>query len=137
MSGSKMKFDTKEPCGSCPYRRDSKLGLWHPDEFEKLMRSERSQIGSVFGCHGTIKKDPPSVCAGWLLKQRENGVTSIALRMTLMGNQEAVDCLKNVSDGGHELYETVEEMVEANEYLGRCSECERYLSDDGECPVGH
>jgi hypothetical protein len=40
-----------------------------------------------------------------------------------------------VSSGGHDLYDSVAEMIEANEELGRCDTCERYLSDDGACPV--
>ena len=132
-----MKFDTTEPCGSCPYRRDAKLGLWHPSEFENLARTEREQMGAIFGCHATIKQKPPSVCAGWLINQRERGVPSIALRLTLMRNKEAVDCLEKVNDGGHELYDSIEEMIEANEELGRCDFCDAYLSDDGECPEGH
>lgn len=126
-----MRWDTKEPCKSCPYRRDAPLGFWHPEEFDKLVDSERSQMGSVFACHGT--KSNMSVCAGWLLKQRDNGIPSIVLRLQLMRNQEAVDCLNQVSDGGHELYDSVDEMIDANEALGRCDSCERYLGEDGEC----
>lgn len=130
-----MKFDTNTPCGSCPYRKDSKLGLWHPEEFDNLMATEKSHMGSVFGCHATIKNDPPSVCAGWLIKQRDNGIPSIVLRLKLMRDPAARECLKRINDGGHELYETVEEMVEANESLGRC-ECGRYLMEDGTCSCG-
>lgn len=129
-----MKWDTREPCGSCPYRRDAKLGLWHPDEFDNLVSTERSQMGSLFGCHATRKLADPSVCAGWLIMQRENGVPSIVLRLNLMRSQEAVDCMEAVSSGGHELYDSVDEMVEANEALGRCDACGCYLGEDGDCP---
>ncbi len=40
-------------------------------------------------------------------------------------------------DGGHALYASVDEMIAANEQLGRCDFCDCYLDDYGECPVGH
>ena len=130
-----MKFDTQSPCGSCPYRKDAPLGLWHPSEFENLAASERHPIGSVFACHATAKKPEHSVCAGWLLKQIDAGIPSVALRMTLMHDESAAAALDTVSDGGHELYESVEEMIDANEELGRCEECGRYLNESGDCPA--
>lgn len=131
-----MKFDTLSPCGSCPYRTDAPLGLWHPLEFDNLARTERDQFGSVFACHSTAKKPERSVCAGWLLSQRERGIPSLSLRLMLMRDPSAAAVLESVSDGGHELYASVQEMIEANESLGRCSECGRYMSDEGECPAG-
>jgi hypothetical protein len=127
---AKFRWDTKEPCGSCPYRKDSKLGLWHPSEFDNLKETEADDIGSVFACHATKKY--PSVCAGWLLLQRANDVPSIALRLHLHRNPKAAQCLRTVTDGGHELYGSVEEMIAANEALGRC-DCGRYLGEDGTC----
>lgn len=131
-----MSFDTLWPCGSCPYRKDAPLGLWHPAEFDNLARTERDQFGAVFACHGTAKKPTRSVCAGWLLAQREAGVPSIALRMRLMRDPRAVQAMEAVTDGGHELYPSVDAMIEANEALGRCPECGRYMTNAGECPVG-
>lgn len=130
-----MKFDTPSPCGSCPYRKDAPLGLWHPSEFEKLARSERDAIGVVFACHATAKKREQSVCAGWLLKQIDGGLPSIALRLALRNDDTAVALLDTVSNGGHELYATVEEMIRANEALGRCAACGCYLTEAGGCPV--
>ena len=130
-----MKWDLREPCGSCPYRRDAKLGLWHPSEFENLLEAEERPLGATFGCHGTIKHDEPSVCIGWLLDQKRRDLPSIALRIRLAESPAAVDCLKEASDGGHELYESIEEMVEANEALGRCR-CGRYRSKEGPCVCG-
>ena len=130
-----MNFDTPSPCGSCPYRKDAPLGLWHPSEFDNLALTERDTFGSVFACHATAKKPEHSVCAGWLLSQREAGVPSLALRMRLMRDDAAVAALKAVTDGGHELYESVQDMIDANETLGRCPWCGRYLKD-GVCPAG-
>lgn len=130
-----MKWDTREPCGNCPYRKDAPLGLWHPENLDRLAQSEREMMGATYGCHATIKAPDPSVCAGWLLMQKEHGVPSIALRLCLMQDDEALACFEAVTDGGHELYESVQEMIEANEELGRC-DCGRYLSGPGgTCPV--
>jgi len=129
-----VKYDTKEPCKSCPYRMDAPLGLWHPSEFQNLARTERDQFGAVFGCHATRHRRTPSVCAGWLIQQRDAGVPSIALRLEILRAPDAAEALRTVRDGGHALYDSVEAMIEANETLGRCYECERYLSADGQCP---
>ena len=129
-----MKWDTKSPCGSCPYRKDAPLGLWHPAEFDNLLKQDGNEMqGAAFGCHATIKAENPSVCAGWLLDQKKRGIPSIQLRLHLMQNSEALQCLEEVNSGGHELYDSIREMVEANEELGRC-DCGRYLQKDGTCP---
>lgn len=131
-----MKWDTREPCGSCPYRKDAPLGLWHPSEFDRLVATDQSQVGSLFGCHATIKKEHPSVCAGWLLDQRERGIPSLMLRVALMRERkEAGGCLEQVSSGGHPLYKSIAAMVAANESLGRCGRCGSYLQPDGACGV--
>lgn len=124
-----MKYDTKEPCSSCPYRRDAKISRWHPDEFDRLKEMDESTMGAIFGCHATAKCEDLSVCAGWLLDQRERGVPSNAMRMALFTLPEAMEGMKAVGDGGHELYGSIDEMVEANEALGRCEGCGRYLTE--------
>jgi Family of unknown function (DUF6283) len=55
----------KAPCGSCPYRRDAPSGLWHPDEYAKLLNYDGPtvfQSPALFLCH---QKDG-NLCAGWL-----------------------------------------------------------------------
>ncbi len=109
-----MKWDTKEPCQSCPYRTDARLQYWDKAEFKNLLRSDADPIqGAVFGCHQTRKLNEPSVCGGWLLDQKNRGVPSIQLRPSLIRNKEAVHCLENVSSKV-ELYGSIEEMVLAN-----------------------
>lgn len=130
-----MSFDTPSPCGSCPYRKDAPLGLWHPSEFDNLARTERGQFGTVFACHATAKKPTQSVCAGWLIAQREGGVPSLALRIRLLLDPEALRAMDAVTNGGHELYPSVDAMIEANEALGRCPECGRYRTKAGACPA--
>jgi hypothetical protein len=104
-----MKYYKKSPCNNCPYRLDAPLQLWDKVEFEKLLASEKLQLGSVYGCH----KDDGHVCVGWLMKQDENRFPSIMLRMSLSNNKvtrEYLDTL-HCKTG---LYNSVEEMIEAN-----------------------
>ena len=111
-----MRWETTEPCASCPYRTDAKLEFWHPGEFVNLQEQDANEYGgAIFGCHGTRKlPEGPSVCAGWLLDQKRRNIPSIQLRLCLMVSEEARDCLEEVNDGGHDLYDSIEEMCEAN-----------------------
>ena len=110
-----MKWDTREPCQSCPYRKDVRTQYWAKEEYEGLLKADAEPVmGAVFGCHQTRKHEKPSICGGWLLDQKNRGLPSIQLRLSLIRNKEAVDCLDQVSDGGHELYGSIAEMVEAN-----------------------
>jgi hypothetical protein len=112
-----VKWDTLSPCSSCPYRTDAQPAKWAREEFDNLQAQDADPLnGGVFGCHATIKHDPPSNCAGWLLDQQRRGLPSIQLRLALIRNPEARDCLDKVSDGGHELYESIEDMVAAQGY---------------------
>lgn len=133
-----MKWDTREPCGSCPYRRDARLGLWHPCEFENLVEQDRDPMnGGVFGCHATAKADQPSVCAGWLLDQKRRNVPSIQLRLMLMRDKDAVACFEAVTDGGHALYGSIGEMVMANQELGICLRCGSFCAQDEGDPASN
>jgi Family of unknown function (DUF6283) len=111
-----MKWNTREPCKSCPYRRDSRTAFWDKIEFETLLKNDRDpMLGAVYGCHETRKHPIPAICAGWLLDQKSRGLPSIQLRIQLIKfGDEAGECLEQVSSGGHALYDSVEEMIEAN-----------------------
>lgn len=55
----------KHPCGSCPYRQDVPSGLWHPDEYARLIQYDRptaEQPTQLFGCH----QSDGSLCSGWV-----------------------------------------------------------------------
>lgn len=115
-NATQMHYDTREPCKTCPYRRDVPIGTWHREEFQNLRAQNSRDFGEQFGCHATRKAARgPSVCGGWLLDQRNHGVPSLSLRMTLMSNPEALAAFDEVTDGGHDCYESVAEMIEANE----------------------
>jgi len=110
-----VKWDTRKPCGSCPYRKDAPLRLWHPSEFENLLENDEDTLrGHLFACHATKKAPEQSVCAGWLLDQDRRGLPSIQLRLVLNRSAEARQALEQVSDGGHRLYGSILEMVAAN-----------------------
>lgn len=104
-----MEFTKKTPCQNCPYRRDAPLALWSIQEFIDLLKNERSQMGAVYGCH---KKDG-NVCVGWLIRQDEDRLPSIALRLMLSQKgitREYLDSLHCKS----KMFNTVEEMIVAN-----------------------
>lgn len=105
-------YAARKPCGNCPYRKDAPLRLWHRDEFKKVLDSEASPFGSVFGCH----KQNGELCIGWVLDQRRRNVPSVAFRMALVGKDgEAIGkCLEESTDGGHELFPDVFSMCRAN-----------------------
>lgn len=59
----------KQPCGSCPYRRDVPSGVWAAHEYQKLpdydgTTGEQLAKGAIgaFHCHST----PEQLCAGWV-----------------------------------------------------------------------
>lgn len=110
-----MKWDTREPCQSCPYRKDARLKFWDEVEFATLLSNDADEFGgAVYGCHQTRKLPEPSVCGGWLLDQQRRGVPSIQLRLALIHNEGAGQCLSEISDGGHKLYASIKAMVRAN-----------------------
>lgn len=73
------------PCRSCPYRRDTPTGVWHPTEYEKLRGFADGQgegiphIG-IFLCHQTNAVGEETVCRGWLTVEQD----SVAVRLALM-----------------------------------------------------
>lgn len=113
---SKMGWSTREPCLSCPYRKDAPAGLWHKDEFKNLLVQDANEMsGAIFGCH-KYRNHPEKVqvCGGWLLDQKRRGCPSIQLRLTIITNEEASVALREITDGGHKLYPSIAAMCRAN-----------------------
>lgn len=55
----------KNPCGSCPYRRDVPSGVWSEDEYAKLPEFDgetHEQRAAIFECH----QQDGRLCAGWV-----------------------------------------------------------------------
>lgn len=70
-----------EPCLTCPYRKDTPLGIWHPEEYAKLAGYDHHAIG-VFLCHnGFLERR--LVCRGWLSVHCE----SVAVRIAVSNGQ--------------------------------------------------
>ena len=99
----------KQPCKTCPYRTDVKLAHWSIEEYKDLLANERSQLGTVYGCH---KKDGKT-CTGWLMNQDKNNFPSIMLRISLSKNNVTREFLDSLNCPVP-MYETVKEMAEAN-----------------------
>jgi len=56
------------PCGSCPYRKDVPSGVWHEDEYKKLIQYDGDILDqlkkggtALFMCH----QNDGHLCAGW------------------------------------------------------------------------
>ena len=54
------------PCDTCPYRKDTPLGIWHRSEYEKLPAwDEPYCYPGMFLCHnGGDEKN--TICRGWM-----------------------------------------------------------------------
>lgn len=60
----KSTAPAKNPCGSCPYRRDVPSGVWSDEEYAKLPHYDNEtpfQPPAIFLCH----QQDGRVCAGW------------------------------------------------------------------------
>lgn len=102
-------FEEKSPCKSCPYRKDAKLAFWSRDEFKDLLVNEVDYFGATYLCH----QKNGSICVGFLMNQDARGFPSIRLRMLLSKNDVTREYLDSLNCES-EMFETVEEMVEAN-----------------------
>lgn len=79
----------KEPCSSCPYRKDVLSGLWHPSEYAKLPAYDDGVSWSLgtFLCHQTNATGRKTVCRGWLTVAAD----SIAVRIAILKGEVAVE----------------------------------------------
>tara|TARA_R110000772_G_scaffold35637_4_gene85805 strand:+ start:21739 stop:22104 length:366 start_codon:yes stop_codon:yes gene_type:complete len=109
MGENKPFFSGTSPCGSCPYRKDSKLATWDKTEFEKLLEFDKDYIGKTYKCH----KNDGSCCKGWLMNQDKRSLPSIALRIMLSKEEVSFEYLDSLNCES-EMFETIEEMAEAN-----------------------
>lgn len=122
MTDPQDRYSQLSPCASCPYRCDAPLAMWSKVEFDNLRAQDANEMGGrAFDCHqGKAKPhDSRSPCIGWLLDQRERGVQSIQLRLTLMTQPKAAEHFRQISPGKHKLYANISEMIEANYPGGR------------------
>jgi hypothetical protein len=62
----------KEPCQSCPYRKDVPSGIWSEYEYDKLVDFDLptgDQPMATFACHAT----PGHYCHGWAVVHSNRG----------------------------------------------------------------
>ena len=94
MSESKKQI-RKEPCPSCPYRKDVPSGVWDRSEYEKLPKydlgtTEQFLAGAigVFYCH----QQNGCVCRGWIdcHGNQGDGCELISLRISKLIDHEQV-----------------------------------------------
>ena len=111
-----MKCEIRQPCKSCPYRRDVRLGFWQGIEFKDLLAHDSNQFGNMFGCHEGNKKpvEDRDFCAGWVLDQKRRGIPNLQFRLAVIQDSKVGTMLNEITDGGHELYDSIREMAEAN-----------------------
>lgn len=74
----------KKACSTCPYRRDTPLGVWSPEEYEKLRVFDKEpweDLGSIktFHCHQENVTRVQTVCRGWLDVHQDGVCVRIAV----------------------------------------------------------
>jgi hypothetical protein len=112
-----MKFDTRAPCKTCPYRKDVPVGVWHRSEYENLLAQDADQIGGhMFACHQTraLPDSERQVCGGWLLDQKRRNIPSILLRVAIIRTPGVDECLTEITNGGAQIYPSIAAMCRAN-----------------------
>lgn len=69
-SGAEVRGPSPRPCASCPYRCDVPSGIWHAEEYQRLLAYDLptgEQPHQLFLCHQTDADDEGSrLCAGWV-----------------------------------------------------------------------
>lgn len=85
----------RNPCGSCPFRRDVASGIWDESEYAKLARYDGDMIAqaaagavAVFRCH--LEQGDREVCAGWL--GHRDPTDLLAVRMGISSGDLDVSC---------------------------------------------
>jgi hypothetical protein len=85
----------RNPCGSCPYRRDVPSGVWAEEEYERLPAYDRptaEQSPSIFLCH----QQDGRLCAGWTACHDMEG--NLGLRMAVLAGHIDPEDLDEILD---------------------------------------
>lgn len=70
----------KDPCASCPYRKDTPPGVWAAEEYNKLPRwDDPLAMAGVFLCHHSTTTGQDTICRGWMEVHRQNLSVRVAL----------------------------------------------------------
>lgn len=95
----------KKPCRNCPWRKDA-VGEFPAEAFKVSAPTAYDMSDRIFGCHSSTT-EKPSTCAGFLLRGAEH---NLSVRLAKLRGTSYDD----VSDGGHELFNSYREMAVAN-----------------------
>lgn len=71
------------PCATCPYLKKTPPGIWHQDEYEKLIPYDADtwdQPPQLFMCH---QKDG-CLCGGWLMTHDREHLLALRLHGSLV-----------------------------------------------------
>ncbi|WP_460699106.1 DUF6283 family protein [Nocardia thraciensis] len=90
------------PCATCPWLRDSPIGMFPPEVFRHSARTAYDLSQHRFGCH-TSGSDDPATCAGLLLRGAQH---NLAVRMH-GPDTDGISC-------DRPLYDSYREMAIAN-----------------------
>jgi hypothetical protein len=96
----------RRPCGDCPWRTD-RAGLFPAEAFRLSANTAYDQSLHRFGCHETTP-ERSAACAGFLLRGAED---NLAIRMQVAAG---LVNLREVGDGGHELWPSYAAMAVGN-----------------------
>ncbi len=86
----------RAPCQSCPYRRDVPSGIWHAEEYDKILPFDNEtwmQPPRVFLCH----QANGCLCRGWL---DTHGSELLALRLGCIKGEVDPDAVGKALEEG-------------------------------------
>ncbi|OKH76098.1 hypothetical protein EB73_03400 [Mycobacterium sp. SWH-M3] len=96
---TEVRGPSRQPCGSCPYRRDVASGIWAASEYAKLTAYDADtpfQPPNLFLCHQTAAEDHRArLCAGWV---GCHGPDLLALRLAATTGQLATTDVRAAFD---------------------------------------
>jgi hypothetical protein len=73
----------KNPCASCPYRRDCPSGVWHADEYAILLHFDGPVAQQALSAHGCgifyCHQSDGMLCAGWAGHREPYDILAIRL----------------------------------------------------------
>jgi hypothetical protein len=86
------------PCVTCPYRKDVPSGVWHRDEYQKLVAYDAetaAQPAALFMCH----QQHGGLCTGWVQSHaaRDHRFDLLALRLHSFSDRVDVKQISNVA----------------------------------------
>lgn len=110
-----MHFKLKRPCEDCPFLKKGGIRL-RKARAEEIGGMMISRDGGTFACHKTTdaggSEGPVQHCAGALIFAEKNEIATQAMRIA-----ERLRMYDHTLLQGHEdVFDTLEEMVDANEY---------------------